>query len=61
MSVAVASLRLALDRYEAEGSPRALDVAFVAAARTVAELRGERAQTAPELGELRSLFDELPD
>ncbi len=60
-SVSAQSLRLALDRYAADRSPRSLDVAFVAAARAVAEVRGERAQVAPELSELRSLFDELPD
>ena len=61
VAVSVRSLRLALDRYEADRSARAMDVAFLAAARAVAEVRGERAQVAPELSELRSLFDELPD
>jgi hypothetical protein len=61
VGVSVPALRLALDRYEADRSARALDAAFVAAARAVAERRGERARLAPELSELRSLFEELPD
>jgi hypothetical protein len=55
------ALRVALARYEDERSGSALDAAFVAAARAVAERRGERAAVAPELSELQSLFDELPD
>ena len=55
------SLRNALDRYEAGRSAQALDEAFAAAARAVAELRGERAQDPPEVSELRHLFEELPD
>ena len=55
------SLRNALDRYEAGRSAQALDGAFAAAARAVAELRGERAQDPPEVSELRHLFEELPD
>jgi hypothetical protein len=57
----VLALRLALDRYEQGRSARALDVAFAAAARAVAELRGERAGVPPEITELRSLFEQLPD
>jgi hypothetical protein len=60
-TVPARALALALDRYEADRSARALDVAFVAAARAVAGVRGERAQVAPELSELRDLFEELPD
>ena len=39
----VPALRAALDRYQQDGSPAALDVAFAAAARAVAARRGERA------------------
>ena len=57
----VIALRVALERYEQGRSARALDAAFAAAARAVAERRGERAGVPPDLGELRSLFEELPD
>ena len=57
----VLALRTALDRYRLGGSPAALDVAFAAAARAVAERRGERANEPPELTELERLFKELPD
>jgi hypothetical protein len=57
----VLALHVALDRYERDRSPRALDVAFAAAARAVAELRGARADETPEVNEIRSLFEELPD
>ena len=57
----VLALRLALERYEQGRSVQALDVAFAAAARAVAERRGDRAGETPELSELRKLFDELPD
>ena len=57
----VLALRTALERYEARRSPRELDLAFGAAAAAVAELRGERAGVPPDVNELRSLFDELPD
>ena len=43
------------------GSPAALDVAFAAAARAVAERRGERASEPPEVTELERLFEELPE
>ncbi len=55
------ALRVALERYEHGRSARALDLAFVAAAGAVAELRGERAHVPPDVDELRSLFEELPD
>ena len=55
------ALRTALDRYEAARSARALDTAFAAAARAVADRRGERADVPPDVSELRSLFEELPD
>lgn len=58
---AVLALQTALDRYERAGSPAALDVAFAAAARAVAERRGERANEPPEVTELERLFDEVPD
>jgi hypothetical protein len=57
----VLALRLALERYEQARSVRALDMAFAAAARAVAERRGDRAGEPPELSELRTLFEELPD
>ena len=57
----VLALRIALDRYEDRRSAQALDLAFAAAARAVAELRGERASRPPEVAEGRSLFDELPE
>jgi len=57
----VLALRAALDRYEQARSPHALDVAFAAAAAAVAGLRGERANVPPDVGELRILFEQLPD
>jgi hypothetical protein len=57
----VPTLRAALDRYEKARSARALDVAFAAAAAAVADLRGERASVPPDVGELRSLFERLPE
>jgi len=58
---AAAVLRTALDRYEGDRSAQALDVAFAAAASAVAELRGARARTPPEVSEVSRLFEELPD
>jgi hypothetical protein len=55
------ALRTALDRYQRNGSASELDVAFAAAARAVAELRGERAGEPPDVSELRGLFEQLPD
>jgi hypothetical protein len=57
----VLALRVALDRYQQGRSARALDIAFAAAARAVAELRGERAGETPEVSEIRALFEQLPD
>ena len=57
----VPALRAALDRYQEDGSPAALDAAFAAAARAVAERRGERANEPPDVTELDRLFEELPD
>ncbi len=57
----VQALRVALDRYEHGRSARALDVAFAAAARAVADLRGERAGETPEVSEISALFEQLPD
>jgi hypothetical protein len=57
----VLALRAALDRYEKARSARALDVAFAAAAATVADVRGDRASVPPDVSELRTLFEELPD
>jgi hypothetical protein len=57
----VLALRTALDRYQRAGSPASLDVAFAAAARAVAERRGERANEPPDVTELERLFEELPD
>jgi hypothetical protein len=55
------TLRAALDRYRQTGSPASLDVAFAAAARAVAERRGERADEPPEVTELERLFEEIPE
>lgn len=57
----VLALRTALDRYLQAGSPAALDVAFAAAARAVAERRGERASEPPDVTELERLFEEIPE
>jgi hypothetical protein len=57
----VPALRAALDRYQASGSPATLDVAFGAAARAVAERRGERAGEPPNVTELELLFEEIPE
>jgi hypothetical protein len=56
-----AALGAAVSRYEASGSPEALDEAFAAAGATVASLRGERAGAPPQLDELRRLFEQLPE
>jgi len=55
------ALSTALERYEAGRSARSLDVAFAAAAAAVADLRGARASAPPDVSELRSLFEQLPD
>jgi len=57
----VVALRTALERYEQARSPAALDAAFVAAARAVAERRGERANQPPDVTELEGLFGEIPE
>jgi hypothetical protein len=57
----VLALRAALDRYEEARSARSLDVAFAAAAAAVADVRRERANVPPDVGELRTLFEQLPD
>ncbi len=57
----VLALRAALDGYELAGSPAALDRALAAAARAVAELRGDRAAEPPLVSELEWLYDELPE
>jgi hypothetical protein len=57
----VVALRAALDRYERARSPAALDLAFAAAARAVAERRGERSGEPPEVTELERLFEEIPE
>jgi hypothetical protein len=57
----VLALRTALDRYLEAGSPAALDAAFAAAARAVAERRGERANQPPDVTELERLFEEVPE
>jgi len=54
-------LRLALERYERSGAPVALDLAFAAVARAVADRRGARAAEPPDVSELRELFGELPE
>ncbi len=55
------ALRTALERYERGGSPAALDAAFAAAARAVAERRGERANDPPDVTEIERLFGEIPE
>ncbi len=57
----VLALRAALDRYLQAGSPVALDAAFAAAARAVAERRGDRANEPPDVTELERLFEEVPE
>ena len=57
----VLALRAALDRYQEAGSPAALDAAFAAAARAVAERRGDRANEPPDVTELERLFEEVPE
>jgi len=57
----VPALRAALDSYHESGSPATLDVAFAAAARAVAERRGERASEPPDVTELEGLFEEIPE
>jgi hypothetical protein len=57
----VAALHAAVQRYQHDQSPRALDEAFGAAAVAVAALRGERAGTPPDVDEVRGLFERLPD
>ncbi|MGO9889399.1 MAG: hypothetical protein ACLP0L_16005 [Solirubrobacteraceae bacterium] len=57
----VLALRAALDRYQEAGSPAALDAAFAAAARAVAERRGDRAKEPPDVTELERLFEEVPE
>src|ERR1700733_6887699 len=57
----VAALGGALARSEGARSPQALDRAFAPAASAVAQLRGERAKTPPEVSEVRRLFEELPE
>ena len=55
------ALRVALERYAHGRSPATLDVAFAAAAGAVAQLRGERASTPPDVDEVRRLFEQLPE
>jgi hypothetical protein len=57
----VLALRIALERYADRRTPASLDQGFAAAARAVAELRGERAGAPPALSEVESLFEQLPD
>jgi len=57
----VVALRTALERYEQARSPAALDAAIAAAARAVAERRGERANQPPDVTELERLFEEIPE
>ena len=55
------ALGSALERYAEDPSPATLDHAFAAAARAVAGLRGERAGVRPDVSEVSSLFEQLPD
>jgi hypothetical protein len=54
-------LRSALAHYERSPSPAALDEAFVAAAATVAALRGDRADEPADATEVRELMTQLPE
>jgi hypothetical protein len=54
-------LRSALARYEGSASAAALDRAFVAAAATVATLRGDRAGEPADASEVRVLMAQLPE
>jgi hypothetical protein len=54
-------LRSALAQYEHSPSPVALDEAFVAAAATVAALRGDRADEPADAAEVRELMSRLPE
>jgi hypothetical protein len=56
----VLALDRALERYAQRPSPAALDEAFAAAARALAEVRGDRAGVPPGLSEIESLFEQLP-
>jgi hypothetical protein len=55
------ALRMALEDYEGNASPIALDQAFVAAAAAVARLRGDRADDPADATEARVLMDQLPE
>jgi hypothetical protein len=55
------ALRMALASYEGQGTPAALDQAFVAAAAAVAALRGDRAGEPADATEARELMDQLPE
>jgi hypothetical protein len=57
----VAALHAAVERYERDQSPAALNGAFAAAAVVVAGVRGERADVPPDVEEVRRLFELLPD
>lgn len=57
----VVAARSALERYEEDRTPAALDQAFAATARAVAELRGERGSAPPDVSEVRGLFEKLPE
>jgi hypothetical protein len=57
----VLALRAALATYERGRAPAALDRAFAAAAKAVAELRGGRADEPPDVDEVKGLFEQLPD
>jgi hypothetical protein len=58
---ALVELRTALARYEGSASPAALDRAFVAAAATIAVLRGDRADQPADGTEARELMAQLPE
>lgn len=60
-TAAIEALRAALARYQASGSPNALDQAFAAAAAAIAALRGERAGERADADELASLMARLPE
>lgn len=61
MDDAVVAGRMALARFQASGSPLALDQAFAAVAAAVAALRDDRAREPASADEVRRLMAQLPE
>jgi hypothetical protein len=55
------ALAVALHRFEASGSPTALDQAFLAAGTAIAVVRGERRDDPSDATEARELLARLPE